>query len=484
MSKPLIDVIGLGGGDMDQLPLGIYRKLAQSEQVCYVRTMDHPVVTSLEQEGVHFYGFDSVYEKHGEFESVYEEIVSVLIEKALDEHQIIYAVPGHPMLAERTVQLLLESDRVDVRLAGGQSFLDDMFRVFQFDPIEGFQFVDATSFQRYQLQYEQHIVFCQVYDSFIASEVKLELLEDLPPNHMIYIAEAVGSRQESLKHIPLVELDMQAHLSNLTSVYVPPVDKSELNHQFFRLREVVATLRGPGGCPWDQKQTHESLKKYLIEETYEVLEAIDREDDEAIAEELGDVLLQVMLHSQIAEESGYFTIEQVINSITEKMIRRHPHVFGDTVVQDENDVMVNWEAIKKQEKQHTEESLLDNITKGLPAMLMAEEIQKKAAKVGFDWDNAEDMWAKVEEEINEWKEAISTNDEKEMAKEFGDILFAMINIARYYKINPETALLLTNEKFKKRFHFVEQSVKASNKDWDSFTLEQLDKFWEEAKQEE
>ncbi|MFC4403582.1 nucleoside triphosphate pyrophosphohydrolase [Gracilibacillus xinjiangensis] len=483
--KPLIEVIGLGGGDIHQLPLGIYRKLTKSDQLCYVRTMDHPVINTLKQEGVSFLGFDAVYEKHSQFEAVYDEIVSILEEKAREQQQIVYAVPGHPMLAERTVQLLLESETVDVNIAGGQSFLDDLFRVFQFDPIEGFQFVDATNFQRYQLQYEQHLVFCQVYDELIASEVKLTLLEDLPPEHMIYIAEAVGSDQESVKHIPLFELDQQTHLSNLTSVYVPPIDdKAKLNHQFFRLKEVIARLRGPGGCPWDQKQTHESLKKYLIEEAYEVIEAIDQKDDDAIAEELGDVLLQVLLHSQIAEESGYFTIDDVIFSITEKMIRRHPHVFGDVSVKDETDVIVNWEAIKQEEKNEKHMSVLDDITKGLPAMLMAEEIQKKAAKVGFDWDNAQDMWAKVEEEQFEWKEAIASGDTEEMVKEFGDILFAMINIARYYKINPEIALLLTNEKFKKRFQHVEQSVIDSGKDWGAFTLEQLDLFWEEAKKEE
>ncbi|KAB8126501.1 nucleoside triphosphate pyrophosphohydrolase [Gracilibacillus oryzae] len=486
MLKPIIEVIGLGSGDIHQLPLGIYRKLTQYNQTCYVRTLDHPVITSLQEEGVSFAGFDAVYERHDQFEAVYEEIAAILEEKAKEQGQIVYAVPGHPMLAERTVQILLENDRLDVQIAGGQSFLDDLFRTFQFDPIEGFQFVDGTSFERYQLQYEQHLVFCQVYDAFIASEVKLALLEDLPPEYMIYIAEAVGSEQESVKHIPLYQLDQQTHLSNLTSVYVPPIDKQELNHQFFRLREVVASLRGPGGCPWDQKQTHESLKKYLIEEAYEVLDAIDQEDDDAIAEELGDVLLQVLLHSQIAEEAGYFTIDDVICSITEKMIRRHPHVFGNIKVKDENEVMVNWESIKQQEKKQNQhqESILDGIPKAFPAMLMAEELQKKAAKVGFDWDNAADMLAKVEEELLEWKEAIASGDSDEITKEFGDILFAMINIARYYKINPEIALLLTNRKFKKRFQYVEQSVKASTKEWKEFTLEQLDVFWEEAKKED
>ncbi len=482
--KPIIEVIGLGGGDIHQLPLGLYRKLIDTKDICYVRTIDHPVISSLEEEGVVFESFDTVYEKHDQFEAVYQEIVDRLINQALKKNRILYAVPGHPMLAERTVQLLREHNQIELKISGGQSFLDDLFRAFGFDPIEGFQMVDATSFLRHQLQYEQHLVFCQVYDSFVASEVKLTLLEDLPADHMIFIAEAVGSENEVIKHIPLVALDQQVDLSNLTSVYIPPITKEKLHHQFSQLREVVHILRGPDGCPWDKKQTHESLKKYLIEEVYEVLEAIDREDDEAIAEELGDVLLQVMLHSEIAEEAGYFTIDDVIYSITEKMIRRHPHVFGNVHVDGEEDVIRNWQEIKKREKKDKHSSVLDGITKGLPATLLAEDLQKKAAKVGFDWDNSEDIRKKVEEEIVEWREALAEENQIEKEKEFGDILFAMINLARYYKINPEIALMRTNNKFMNRFQFVEKEVANSGKDWTDFTLAELDIFWEKAKQKE
>jgi tetrapyrrole methylase family protein / MazG family protein len=479
--KPIIEVVGLGGGDVNQLPLGIYRKLTNQENCIYVRTLDHPVIPTLEEDGVVFESYDAVYEKYDDFDSVYKEIVCELVTKAKDKSKIVYAVPGHPMLAERTVQLLLERKDIDVNLIGGQSFLDDLFLSFRFDPIEGFQFIDATNIHRHQLQYEQHLVFCQVYDAFVASEVKLTLLEDLPAEHMIYIGSAIGSENESIKEIPLVELDQQATLSNLTSVYVPPIEKDKLNHQPFRLKEIVETLRGPGGCPWDQKQTHASLKKYLIEEAYEVIDAIDQEDDAAIAEELGDVLLQVYLHSQIAEESGYFTIDDVIKSISEKMIRRHPHVFGDVEVKDENDVKANWDSIKRQEKEGQQSSILDNLPKSMPATLLAEKIQKEVAKVGFDWEVVEDSWNKVEEELVEWKEAIANGNQNEIVAEFGDILFALINIARYYKVNPEIALQTTNDKFKKRFQFVESEVLRSNKKWEEYTLDELDVFWEQAK---
>ncbi|WP_066185627.1 bifunctional methyltransferase/pyrophosphohydrolase YabN [Gracilibacillus timonensis] len=479
--KPMIEIIGLGGGDIDQLPLGIYKKIRNAKKVM-VRTLDHPVVQTLSTEGVHFTSFDAVYEQHDQFAEVYQQIVKQLVEQAKIAEKIVYAVPGHPMLAEQTVQLLLEQSEIEVKIAGGQSFLDDLFAALQIDPIEGFQLVDATGFQRHQLSYEQHLVFCQVYDGFIASEVKLTLLEDLPPEQLVTIVEAVGSKEERLQQVPLVELDQQVSLSNLTSVYVAPVAKEQLNHQFHRLQEVIAILRAPGGCPWDRKQTHQTLKKYLIEEAYEVIEAIDQEDDQAIAEELGDVLLQVMLHSQIGTEAGFFTIDDVIYSITEKMIRRHPHVFADIEVEDEQEVARNWATIKREEKGGQPTSLLAHLTEGLPALLLAEEIQKKAAKVGFDWSEPAPMWDKVYEELTEWKEALEQETVAEQEKEFGDILFAMTNLARYYKINPEIALIKSNHVFKQRFEHVEQRVKESGQPWKAFSLTELDRFWEEAKQ--
>lgn len=341
-----IEVIGLGAGDINQLPLGIYRKLTAGKNTIYTRTADHPAVTALEQEGVRFASFDKVYEEKQQFDEVYEHIVRELIEAAREE-TVVYAVPGHPMLAEKTVQLLLQQGDVEVEIAGGQSYLDALFAALQIDPIDGFQFVDGTSFQRDQLEYTQHLVFCQVYDAFIASEVKLALLEDLPHDYPVTIVEAAGSEQERITAIPLEELDHAVELSNLTSVYVPPASKDQLHHTFSRFREVIATLRAPGGCPWDRAQTHESLREYVIEEAYELIDAIDNEDDENIIEELGDILLQVMLHSQIGEDDGYFTVDDVIRTVTDKMIHRHPHVFADTQADSVSKVYKNWEEDRK-----------------------------------------------------------------------------------------------------------------------------------------
>ncbi|CAG9614411.1 Phosphoribosyl-ATP pyrophosphatase [Bacillus rhizoplanae] len=481
--KRTITILGLGAGELDQLTMGVYRKVKEAAHM-YVRTKEHPVIMELEKEGVLYTSFDAVYEAYDTFDEVYETISNTLIEKAKDT-DILYAVPGHPLVAERTVQLLLqkgEKENIDVRIEGGQSFLDPMFASLKIDPIEGFQLIDATSFERGQLELRQHLIFCQVYDAFIASEVKLTLMEMLPDDYEVYIVTAAGTSFEQVKKVPLYLLDHEAELNNLTSVYVPPVlNRQSLYQQFDVLRNIIAELRGPNGCPWDKKQTHQSLKKYLIEEAYEVLEAIDEEDDDHLVEELGDVLLQVMLHAQIGEDEGWFSIDDVIRTLSEKMVRRHPHVFGDVSVETAADVVVNWEEIKKQEKGSIKESILSGIPKSLPQLMRAYEIQKEAAKVGFDWDDVEPMMEKVGEEWEEFQREVTAMDEEKMLAEFGDLVFAFVNIARYYKINPEEALHKTNEKFMSRFLYMEAKVASMEKEMQDLSLKELDALWEEAK---
>lgn len=479
-----ITVVGIGAGDFDQLTIGVLRTLKNAPHL-FLRTKEHPVVKDLENEGITFTSFDSIYESHDSFDEVYQEIVSTLFEKAKDQ-DIVYAVPGHPFVAERAVQLLIEganSHDIKIDVKGGQSFLDPIFNSLQIDPIEGFQLLDGTALDKSELKLTQHMLIAQVYDQFVASDVKLTLMEHLPDEHEVYIVTAAGSTLEKITKVPLYELDHDMTLSNLTTVYVPSVTKEEiLYHQFESLRSIIATLRGPNGCPWDKKQTHQSLKPYLLEESYELLEAIDEEDDQHVVEELGDVLLQVMLHAQIGEDEGFFTIDDVIRTLSEKMIRRHPHVFGDVQAEDADEVLKNWNAIKQEEKQTKPNSLLDSIPKNLPGLMMAYQIQKKAGKVGFDWNDVAPMWEKVLEEIEEFK-AESANEEpnENMLKEFGDVLFAFVNIARYYQLDPEVALQSTNQKFIRRFQFIEKRVKESNQAFEDYTLEELDQYWNEAK---
>jgi tetrapyrrole methylase family protein / MazG family protein len=482
-----IEILGLGAGDLEQLPLGVYKKLIQASHV-YLRTKDHPVVAELEKEGLKYSSFDSIYEKHDQFEQVYQEIVQTLLQKASTEH-VIYVVPGHPLVAERTVQLLLEygeKKEVEIIVGGGQSFIDALFQSLKIDPVEGFQLLDGTSLEVNHLHIRQHIIISQVYDQFVASNVKLTLMQKLPDDYKVYIVTAAGSRKERIEKVPLYELDRKVSLDNLTSVYVPPViDEKLLLKDFDKLREIIATLRGPNGCPWDKEQTHESLKRYLIEETYEVIEAIDNGDIDHLIEELGDVLLQVMLHAQIGEDEGYFAVEDIIEVLSEKMIRRHPHVFGDRKAEDSESVVRNWQEIKQQEKgiDAAQASLLDGVSKSLPNLLRAYEIQKKAAKVGFDWQEIKPALEKVKEELQEFEDELFGKDENLLLakKEFGDLLFAFVNVARFLDIHPEEALFETNEKFIRRFRFIEGKVKESGKSFEDHTLEELDSFWDEAK---
>lgn len=482
-----ITILGLGAGDLDQLPLGVYKKVLKAGLV-YLRTKEHPVVTELEQEGVQFNSFDYIYEKYDRFEQVYEEISEILLEKA--EHQeITYAVPGHPIVAEQTVQLLLEkgpTKDIEIEFAGGQSFIDAMFQALKIDPIDGFQLLDATTLTRESFNLHQHVIIGQVYDTYVASNVKLTLMERLPDDYQIFVVSAAGSSDEKIDAIALFELDRVVKVNNLTSVYVPPVREEKILYkEFDKLRQVIADLRGPNGCPWDKEQTHSSLKKYLIEESYELIEAIEHDDLDHMIEELGDVLLQVMLHAQIGEDDGYFSIQDVIESITAKMIRRHPHVFGTVEVNGVEDVLTNWNEIKSREKSNEGEiSRLDHIGLSQPSMLRAYELQKCAAKVGFDWQEVEPVWEKVIEELQEFKAEVSGDKPTDDAmNEFGDLLFAMINLARFYKIHPEEALLATNQKFTNRFRFVEKRVQESGRGFADHTLSELDKYWDEAKEQ-
>ncbi|PLS15151.1 nucleoside triphosphate pyrophosphohydrolase [Bacillus sp. M6-12] len=483
-----IKILGLGAGELEQLPLGVYRKIVAAGE-CYTRTLEHPVIAELAMDGVLFNSFDHIYEKHEQFEEVYEEIAETLLDHAA-KGSIMYTVPGHPMVAEKTVQLLFEKAvkrGIQVTVEGGQSFLDPLFQATGADPIEGFQLLDGTALKRDEIIITQHMIIGQVYDAFVASEVKLTLMEKLPDDYEVLIVTAAGTSMEKVIKVPLFELDRQMELSNLTSVYVPPVKEDEhLYREFSRLREIIAVLRGPNGCPWDKKQTHESLKKYLIEETYEVIDAIDSGDDDGLVGELGDVLLQVMLHSQIGEDEGLFTVDDVIRSISEKMVRRHPHVFGNAVAETAEDVTANWEKIKAREKKQDAglpSSFLAGISASLPQLIQSYEYQKAAAKVGFDWDEAVEAWEKVKEEINEVEVELFNQevDQDKLKSELGDLFFAIVNVSRFYSIQPEEAVHSANRKFQQRFSYIEECVRKSGKSFADFSLEELDQFWNEAK---
>ena len=246
----------------------------------------------------------------------------------------------------------------------------------------------------------------------------------------------------------------------------------------YTLMEIASILRNK--CPWDREQTPKSLMPYLIEEAYEAYEAIESGDNEHKKEELGDLLYQVYAHSEIASEEKSFTIDDVAQGIIEKLIRRHPHVFGDDRSDDKNDVIKKWEIIKKKEKAHRE-SILDGVPKDLPALLKAYRIQQKVSRVGFDWENEEDIVMKLDEEVAEFKEVLKNSDREKIKEEAGDILFTIVNILRYIEINPEEALSSSNNKFIHRYKFIEKESVKKNKNLEDMSLEEMDTLWEEAK---
>ncbi len=480
-----IIVIGLGPGSEEHLTKGTMALLKGKERV-FLRTEKHPVVSSLNSEGIGYESFDHIYEEKASFEEVYEEIVKALLERAMEE-DIVYAVPGHPMVAENTVHGLLEAGRaqgVEVVVHPAMSFIDVLLPVVGVDPIDGFKLLDAHRMEEQRPDPEVANIITQVYDRFMAAEVKLRLMEYYDDEEMIYVIRAAGvPGLERVEKIPLYQLDRLDWIDYLTSLYIPKTALSQKKYyDMHNLVDIMERLRNKDGCPWDIKQTHESLKPYLIEESYEVLEAIDLQDDELLQEELGDLLLQVVFHSQIARERQAFSIEDVIQGIADKLVFRHPHVFTENRVSNSDEALETWEGQKRAEKQiESTIEAMELIPKNLPALMKAYKIQKKAAAVGFDWDMVEDVINKVQEELQELMEASREGNRQEIHNEAGDLVFAVVNLLRFYDVEPEEALRGTCLKFMDRFRYVEETAKESGRALKDMTLEEMDILWEQAK---
>ena len=482
----MLKIMGLGPGAYEALTIGALKELKNNKNI-YFRTEKHPTVDFLKDEGIKFESYDHAYEKYDSFDDVYKYIAEDLITKIKDDEDLIYAVPGHPLVAEKSVINLIElckENNIQYEVLPAVSFVDAMMEALQVDPIEGVKIIDAFDMKNQILDKRVGTIITQVYNNFIASEVKLRLLEGYEDDTEIIFVRAAGVEGlESIRKIPLYELDWQEDIDYLTSIYIP---KDLGNKKDFQdLLDIIETLRNPGGCPWDREQTHESLKSALLEECYEVIDAIENEDEDALIEELGDVLLQVVFHASIGKEDGYFDIMDVIGGISNKMINRHPHVFGNEEANTTEQVLVNWDEIKKEEKgikTLTEE--MQNIAKSLPAATRAYKVQKKAKKVGFDWDDVNCAMDKVKEELNEIKEVYNCEDKSIIEGEVGDLLFACINVARFLEVDGELALDKTIKKFIKRFSYIENEAIKNNKNLKDMTLEEMDKLWEEAKTSE
>ena len=504
----MITIVGLGPGAVGHLSLETMSIMQGCEQVI-LRTAVHPTVAELAKQGVKYTSCDDLYEAGASFEEVYQNVVTRVL-TAAHKGDVVYAVPGSPLVAEKTVVLLREqakAQNIELAIKPSMSFLDLAYVALGIDPIAGLRIIDAQDFGAIADAGQYPLMITQVYSQLVASDLKIALMENLPDEYELYFLRNMGLEDEECRPVKLFELDRQPKIDHLTSVYIPPMGEDEnmpcgimafgedeeeeavenmVDTASFDdvdiqpLVDVMRTLREPGGCPWDREQTHASIRSNMIEEVYEYLEAVDAEDTEGMREELGDILMQIVFHARMAEEAGRFDLQDVIDEVVDKLIRRHPHVFGETKVTGSDEVLVNWEAIKKTEKTERKH-VLDGVTQGLPALLRAYKLQSKAAKVGFDWPDVKGVWDKVQEELAELQEALASGDRAAAENELGDVLFALVNYARHQKIEPEVALNGTNNRFAKRFAHVESCVEASGKAWQDFSLAELDQFWDEAK---
>ncbi|MHB8917063.1 MAG: bifunctional methyltransferase/pyrophosphohydrolase YabN [Desulfocucumaceae bacterium] len=484
----VITMAGLGPGDPAMLSLAAVEALSESG-CTWLRTEVHPVVGWLKEKGIGFNSFDYIYNEAEDFQEVYSRIAREVIGIAR-ERDVLYAIPGHPLVAEETSRLIIDlaaREGIQVRIVPGVSFLDALVAVLQTDPAAGLHIVDGLRIDRQRPDPGVGTVVIQAYSRMVMSDIKLTLMDHYPDDHPVAVVTAAGvPGQERVDRCPLYDLDKLETVNHLTSVYVPPLaeggNSGRCRFPMDPLVDVMARLRSDQGCPWDREQDHRTLRKYLLEEAYEVIEALDRQDMYNICEELGDLLLQIAFHAQIASERGQFDINDVVDAITEKMVRRHPHVFGDVRVKGSEDVIVNWTAIKEQEKPgRIGKDLFDGVPGNLPALMKAQSVQARAAKVGFDWPDYKGALEKVYEELNELQLAISAGSGEERENEAGDLLFAAVNLARLLKMDAEVALTKTTGKFKERFRYIEQQAAEAGRQLVDCTLEEMDTWWEKAK---
>jgi tetrapyrrole methylase family protein / MazG family protein len=447
-------VVGLGPGDPRLISAAAQAALDQIGPR-FVRTTRHPSA-HLAQPAV---SFDAVYEDAAHLDEVYPAIVERLIHEA-EGRTVVYAVPGSPVVAERTVELLKLDSRVEVTVIPALSFLDLAWERLGVDPFaEGARLVDGHRFAEEAAGQSGPFLVAQCDSRLVLSDIKLAL-EDGP---RVTVLQRLGLPDESIVECDWGDLDRRTDADHLTCLWIPRLAEP-VAAEFVRFDALVRTLREQ--CPWDRSQTHQTLTRYLIEETYELLEAIDELDYDHLEEELGDLLYQIAFHATLASEEGQFTLADVARRIHDKLVERHPHVFGPP-----GTPVPNWEELKRAQKGRA--SVMDGVPGHLPSLLYALTVQGKAASVGFDWENAAGAWPKVHEELQELAEAMAEGDGGGPAinEELGDVLFSVVNVARHLGIDPETALREAAAKFRDRFRAMEalaaqRAVEVNDDLWD------------------
>lgn len=480
-----IYIVGLGPGSIDTLSLGAIKAI-DSGNKNFLRTENHPTVDYLREKDIAFKAYDYLYEEEEDFLDVYKKIVEELKIESKDE-DINYLVPGNPLVAEKTVELLRAED-LELEIISGMSFIEPVIELVDRDPINGLKLVDGSSFDFLDVDINSDIIVTQVYNMRILSEIKIILSEIYGDEYMIYLIHSAGIKDEEKKeHIPVYQLDRINEVGALSSLYIPKIE--QVNKKIFDFNDllgIIRLLRSKDGCPWDMEQTHSSIRDCMIEEAYELVDAIDKGDIDNISEELGDVLLQFLLHSQIAYEEGDFNVYETMSRLANKLIYRHPHVFKEKNLVKSSEIVYNWNELKysKRSIEKTSDKFKD--LPRLPGLMMSFKVQEKAGEVGFDWEDIKDPLGKIKEEYQEMLEAIEEYPlgDPHIEEELGDLLFAVVNVSRFLKINPEVAINKTISKFIRRFEFIEDRAEALGKRLEDMSLEEMDKIWTQAKSHE
>jgi tetrapyrrole methylase family protein/MazG family protein len=458
-TKGGITLLGLGPGDPGALTREAWDWLNDIE-VLYLRTKQHPTVKSLPGHLL-LKSFDEIYEKAGDYETVYETIIQSILDLGGKGEDVTYAVPGHPFVAEATcpeIYAKAKTREIPVRVIEGLSFLEPTFLALGIDPFPTLFLADAMELSMHQtpgFPPSEAALIAQIYSQGIASDVKLTLMAAYPDEHPIKLIHNAGTKDELVENLPLYAIDQSPHLGNLSSLYISPLSEQA---SFESFQEIIARLRAPKGCPWDREQTHLSLRPFLLQETYEALDALDRGDMLDLQEELGDLLLQIFLHAQIATEEGDFNIHHVLDGVGKKLIRRHPHVFSDWSVDDVSGVIQNWEAIKAQERQENGESskkgLLDGVPSALPALAQAQEIVERVGRVKHHQLSEMGQQTFIIHLIEE----ITDADEAKVSEIFGQILLGIASWAHQKDVDAESALREALSRFRAYFRMGEAKI--------------------------
>lgn len=482
-----INILALSSGDVDLITLGVIKRI-NSGVKNFLITENHPIINYLKDNKIPYKSYDYLFEKEEELEKVHNTIVEDLIKKSEEYKEINYLVLGNPLFSEITVKMLLEKENEDLKieLIGDISFEESILQLLKRNSIKRFKIVDGTVFSMKDVDINIDYIIIQVYNNRATSKIKSILSEVYGDDYIVYVIKNPSIKgKEQVYKIPLHKLSGYNGKDSLISIYVPKMDK--INNKVYDINDnidLTEILRSEKGCPWDREQTHESIRENVIEEAYEVVDAIDNKDIDNLVEELGDLLFQVLFHCQIGREKGKFNIYDVTTALSRKLIFRHPHVFSEKKVEKSDEVVYNWNKLKyKNRNINTYTDILKDIPK-LPALMRSYKVQERAGQIGFDWDNVNGALEKVKEEYFEVIKSINSikgGDVGKVEEELGDLLFSVVNVCRFMKVNPEVALNKTVNKFINRFEFMEKMSNRIGKSLKDMTLEEMDKLWEEAK---